>query len=96
MYIASTNWVERSLVISVYSAKGNCFFVPFFERDFNSMLWLKFVVLASNTVGCQGTYPMKHFGPVVEFFGIGICFCRSDMSTHFVLVPQVEACEEQR
>ena len=98
MYVASTDWVERSLMINVYTSKGNCFVLPFFECNFIPMLRFRFVVLAGKAIGCQGTYPIKHSGPLlnVESFGIGIGFSSSHVSTHFIVVAQLEAFEDQR
>ena len=91
----STSRVKGSFVMNVYSAKGNCFVLPFVEWNLFLMHRSWFVVLAGKLIGRQSTYRVKHARPV-ESFGIGICFGWSNVSTHFVMVSRTEACEEQR
>ena len=83
-------------MINEYSAKKECFVLPFFEWDFISILRLRFVVLAIKAIGRQGTNLIKHSGAMVEPLGIGIGFSCSHVSTHCVVVSQLKACKDKR
>ena len=92
--VAIAWWVERSFVVNMYSPKGYCIVLPFFQCDFILVFWLWFVILVDKTISGQGTNPVKHAGPVVKALSVSISLCRSHMTTPFIVMSKSETSQE--
>ena len=92
--VAIAWWVERYFVVNMYSPKGYCIVLPFFQWDFILVFWLWFVILADKTISGQGTNPVKHAEPVVKALSVSISLCRSHKTTHFIVMSKSETSQE--